>query len=281
LDWFLAPVVQKNQKMAKQAELEAKKEIDVTAAQTEKIAGEAQAQSQQAIGIAKAESMKKTGIAEQESISDIAKAERSTAEQQMEVVKINQIKQAEIDRERAIIAAEQEKQKMEIQAQADKFRVETEAAAILEAKRKEAEAVKTVGTAEAEVIMAKGVSEAESRKAMELAGVTAQTTLAKEIGENKPYQEYLIKIKEVEVSQVIGVAQYESIAKALAAADLKLLVNSGDVHSGIGKLTDLFTSKGASQLNGLIEGLKQTDEGKNLISMLNSITGGKTEPSSN
>jgi flotillin len=273
--------VAKNQKMAKQAELEAKKEIDVTAAQTEKIAGEAQAQSQQAIGIAKAESMKKTGIAEQESISDIAKAERSTAEQQMEVVKINQIKQAEIDRERAIIAAEQEKQKMEIQAQADKFRVETEAAAILEAKRKEAEAVKTVGTAEAEVIMAKGVSEAESRKAMELAGVTAQTTLAKEIGENKPYQEYLIKIKEVEVSQVIGVAQYESIAKALAAADLKLLVNSGDVHSGIGKLTDLFTSKGASQLNGLIEGLKQTDEGKNLISMLNSITGGKTEPSSN
>jgi flotillin len=273
--------VAKNQKMAKQAELEAKKEIDVTAAQTEKIAGEAQAQSQQAIGIAKAESMKKTGIAEQESISDIAKAERSTAEQQMEVVKINQIKQAEIDRERAIIAAEQEKQKMEIQAQADKFRVETEAAAILEAKRKEAEAVKTVGTAEAEVIMAKGVSEAESRKAMELAGVTAQTTLAKEIGENKPYQEYLIKIKEVEVSQVIGVAQYESIAKALAAADLKLLINSGDVHSGIGKLTDLFTSKGASQLNGLIEGLKQTDEGKNLISMLNSITGGKTEPSSN
>lgn len=273
--------VAKNQKMAKQAELEAKKEIDVTAAQTEKIAGEAQAQSQQAIGIAKAEAMKRTGIAEQESISDIAKAERSTAEQQMEVVKINQIKQAEIDRERAIIAAEQEKQKMEIQAQADKFRVETEAAAILEAKRKEAEAVKTVGTAEAEVIMAKGVSEAESRKAMELAGVTAQTTLAKEIGENKPYQEYLIKIKEVEVSQVIGVAQYESIAKALAAADLKLLVNSGDVHSGIGKLTDLFTSKGASQLNGLIEGLKQTDEGKNLMSMLNSITGGKTEHSSN
>lgn len=273
--------VAKNNKMAKQAELEAKKEIDVTAAQTEKIAGEAQAQSQQAIGIAKAEAMKKTGIAEQESVSDIAKAERSTAEQQMEVVKINQIKQAEIDRERAIIAAEQEKQKMEIQAQADKFRVETEAAAILEAKRKEAEAVKTVGTAEAEVIMAKGVSEAESRKAMELAGVTAQTTLAKEIGENKPYQEYLIKIKEVEVSQVIGVAQYESIAKALAAADLKLLVNSGDVHSGIGKLTDLFTSKGASQLNGLIEGLKQTDEGKNLMSMLNSITGGKTEPSSN
>jgi flotillin len=268
--------VAKNQKMAKQAELEARKEIDVTTAETERIAGEAQAQSVQAIGIAKAESMKKTGIAEQESASDIAKAERSTAEQQMEVIKVNQVKQAEIDKEREIILAEQEKQKMEIKAQADRYRVETEAAAALEAKRKEAEAVKTVGTAEAEIIKAKGISEAESKKAMELAGVTAQTTLAKEIGENKPYQEYLIRVKEVEVSQVVGVAQYESIANALAQADLKLLVNSGDVHSGIGKLTDLFSVKGASQINGLLEGLKHTDEGKNLISMLNSL-GGKSE----
>jgi flotillin len=269
--------VAKNTKLAQQAELTARQEVDVTRAETERIAGEAQAQSQQAIGIAKAESTKKAGIAEQQSISDIAQAERATAEQQMEVIKVNQVKQAEIDKEREIIMAEQEKQKMEIKAQADKYRVETEAAAILEAKKKEAEAVKTVGNAEAEIIKAKGISEAESRKAMELAGVTAQTTLAKEIGENKPYQEYLIRVKEVEVSQIIGVAQYESMAKALAAADLKLLVNSGDVHSGIGKLSDLFTSKGASQINGLLEGLKQTDEGKNLLGMLNSFTG-KTGP---
>lgn len=267
--------VAKNEKLAKQAELEARKEIDVTTAETERIAGEAQAQSHQAIGIAKAESMKKTGIAEQESVSEIAKAQKMTAEQQMEVIKVNQVKQAEIDREREIITAEQEKQKTEIRALADKYKIETEAAAILEAKRKEAEAAKTVGTAEAEVIKAKGISEAESRKAMELAGVTAQTTLAKEIGENKPYQDYLIRVKEVEVSQVVGVAQYESMAKALSAADLKLLVNSGDVHSGIGKLSDLFTSKGASQINGLLEGLKHSDEGKNLLSMLNSFTGGK------
>lgn len=269
--------VAKNQKLAKQAELEAQKEIDVTTADTERIAGEAKAKSEQAIGIANAESMKKAGIAKQESISEIAKAERSTAEQQMEVIKVNNIKQAEIDKEREIITAEQEKQKTEIRAMADKYRIETEAAALLEAKRKEAEATKTLGTAEADVIKAKGISEAESRKAMELAGVTAQTTLAKEIGENKPYQEYLIRVKEVEVSQIVGVAQYESMAKALAAADLKLLVNSGDVHSGIGKLSDLFTSKGASQINGLLEGLKQTDEGKNLIGMLNNLTGGKSE----
>lgn len=189
----------------------------------------------------------------------------------MEVVKINQIKQAEIDKEKAIINADQEKKQIEIAAQAEKFRIETEAGAQLEAKKKEAEGVKSIGEAEASIIKAKGVSEAESKKAMELASVVAQTTLAKEIGENKPYQEYLIRVKEVEVSQVVGVAQYESIAKALSEADLKLLVNSGDVHSGIGKLSDLFTAKGASQLNGLIEGLKQTDEGKQILGLLDKL----------
>jgi flotillin len=266
--------VAKNTKLAEQAELTAQQEIDVTKAETQKIAGEAQAQSIQAIGIAKAEATKKAGIAEQESISDIAQAERATAEQQMEVVKVNEIKQAEIDKEKAIIAAEQQKRKTEIDAEANKFRIETEASATLEAQIKNAEGVKTLGQAEADIIKAKGISQAESKKAMELAGVTAQTTLAKEIGENKSYQEYLIKIREVEVTQVVGVAQYESMAKAMAGADLKLLVNSGDVHSGIGKLSDLFTAKGGSQINGLLESLKQTPEGKGLLAMLNKLTPG-------
>jgi len=260
--------VAKNTKSAEQAELEARKEVALTAAETERLSGEAQAKSKQAIGIAQAESVKNRGIAEQTSLSEIAKAEKLTAEQKMEVVKVNQIRQAEIDKEKAIIVTEQQKRQIEIEAEANKFKVETGAKAQLEAKNKEADGIKSIGNAEAEIIKAKGISEAESKKAMELAGVTAQTTLAEKIGENKPYQEYLIKIKEVEVSQVIGVAQYESIAEALSKADLKLLVNSGDVHSGIGKLTDLFTSKGGSQLNGLTEALKQTDEGKNILSLL-------------
>jgi flotillin len=263
--------VAKNKKAAEQAELEARKEVDITRAETERISGEAKAKSQQAIGIANAEATKRSGIAQQESISEIARSEKMTAEQQMEVVKINQVRQAEIDRDKAIINAEQEKQRIEIEAQANKYRLETDAAAQLEAKKKEAEGVKTIGTAEAEVIKAKGVSEAESRKAMELAGVTAQTTLAKEIGNNKPYQEYLIKVKEVEVSQVVGVAQAEANATALSKAEVKLLVNSGDVHSGIGKLSDLFTAKGASQLNGMVESLKQTEEGKSILALLEQL----------
>lgn len=291
--------VAKNKKTAEQAELEAQKEIDVTRASTQKMAGEAKANSEQAIKIAQAESIKKSGIAEQEAISEIEKTKKITAEQVMEVIKVKQIKQAEIDKENAIITAEQEKKKIEIEAEANKnkleidaqanlikletdakanrIKVETEAAARLEAQKKEAEGKKSVGEAEAKIIELKGASEAEAKKLMELAGVTAQTTLAKDIGENKSYQEYLLKLKEIEVSQVVGVAQYESIAKALADADLKLLINSGDVHSGIGKLSDLFTSKGGSQLNGLMESLKQTDEGQAILDLLQNFKKGKTD----
>ena len=266
--------VAKNSKLAQQAELVAKQEIALTAADTERIAGEAQAKSQEAIGIAKAVSVKNRGIADQSSLSEIAKAEKVTAEQNMEVVKVNQIRTAEIEKERQIINTEQQKRQVEIAAEANRFKVETDATAALAAKQLEATGIRSVGEAQADVVKANGLASAEAKKQMELANVSAQTTLAKEIGENKPYQDYLIRVKEVEVSQVVGVAQYKSIAEALSKADLKLLVNSGDVQSGIGKLSDIFTSKGASQINGLVEGLKQTDEGQALLTGLEKLIPG-------
>lgn len=265
--------VAKNTKIAEQAELEARKEVALTAAETERSAGEARARSVQAIGIAEAESVKQRGIAEQQSLTEIARAEQKTAEEKMAVIKVNEIKQAEINKEKAIIDTEKEKRQTEIDSEADKFKVEMEASAQLEAKKKEAEAIKTVGEAEAGVIRAKGLSEAEAKKEMELANVTAQTTLAQEIGENEGYQKYLITIREVEVRGEVDKVQYESLAQALNGADLKLLVNSGEVNSGLKSFSDILSSKGASATNGLIEGLKQTPEGAGLASLLNRFTG--------
>ncbi|MFA7307578.1 MAG: SPFH domain-containing protein, partial [Hyphomicrobium sp.] len=264
--------VAKNTKSAEQAELEARKEVALTAAETERLSGEAQAKSLQAIGIAQAESIKNRGIAEQTSFSEIAKAERLTAEQKMEVIKVTQIKQAEIDKEKAIINTEQEKRQVELVAEAEKFKVETDAKAQLEAKKKEAEAIKSVGEAQADVIKAKGLSEAEAKKQMELANVSAQTTLAKEIGENESYQNYLVKIREVEITGEVNKVQYQSLATALNGADLKLLVNSGDVHSGLGKFSDILSSKGGAATNGLFESLKQTTEGAGLLALLDRLT---------
>lgn len=260
-----------NNRKAEQAELEAQKNIAVTRSETQKAAGEANAKSQQAIGIANAEATKKAGIAEQNSISDIAEAERATKLQQMEVIKVAEIKQAEIDKEREIIEAEKRKRTVAISAEADKFKVETDADAHLAAKRKEAEGVQAVGEAEAKVIAAKGNSEAEAEKANQLASVTAQTELAKEIGENQPYQDYLIRVKNVDKDEVVEVAKAEAMARALESADLKILANSGDVQSGMSKFTDILSSKGGSQINGLLESFKQTDEGKALLGLLTNL----------
>lgn len=260
-----------NNRKAEQAELEAQKNIDVTRAETERAAGEAKADSDRAIGVARANSLKASGIAEQNSISDIAKAERATAEQQMEVLKVKQVKQAEIDKEKEIIQEEMIKRRVEIKSEADKFRVETEAKAKLESQRNDAQGIKAVGEAEAAVIAAKGESEASAEKANQLASVMAQITLAKDIGENKPYQDYLIRQKEVEVSQVVEVAKAEAMAEALGKADLKILANSGDVQSGMSKFSDILSAKGGSQINGLLESLKQTDEGKALLGLLKNM----------
>lgn len=263
--------VARNRQLAEQAELDAEQEISVKRADTERISGEASAKSRQAIGVAEAKSLEVSGIAEQNSLMKIAEASKTTEEKKMDVIRVNQVKQSEINKESEIIDAEKQQRRIQIQAEADKFRIETEAAANLESKRRSAEGIEAEGTSEAKVIAAKGKSNAEALKAEQLASVTAQTELAREIGENQGYQDYLIRVKTVDKDEVVEVAQAEAYGKALEKADLKILANSGDVQSGMNKFTDILSSKGGSQMNGLIESLKQTDEGKAIMSLLSRL----------
>jgi flotillin len=109
-----------------------------------------------------------------------------------------------------------------------------------------------------------GLAEAEAEKAKQLASVVAQTTLAKDVGENKEYQQYLLAIEQIKAARDVGIEQ----AKNIGRADIKILANSGDVQTGIEKISDVFSSKGGSALNGLFESLKQIPEGKALVSGL-------------
>lgn len=298
--------IAENKMKAENAELDSKQAIAIKAADTEKMMGEAEALSSQAVAIAKAKASEVSGIAQQQAGARIAESAKDTIEKQMEVERTKQTKLADIAKEKAIIeskqlaeqmqiSAEADQRKLEIDTNAQKMKIETDAEAHKVAAEKSAEARKistikdaealltkqeneakgkaAVGKAEADVILAKGNSEAEAKKNMELAGVTAQTTLAKDIGNNEKYQAYMLKVKEIEVSQVIGVAQAEANATALKDADIKLLINSGDVNSGMSKLSDIFTSKGGSNFNGMIEALKQTDEGKSALEFFNKIAG--------
>lgn len=286
--------IAENKQKAESAELESKQTIAIKAADTDRQIGETRAKSDQAIAIAKAESDKQSGIAEQEAEAAIAESKKSTTEKQMEVERTKQTRLADIAKEKAIIeskqaaeqlqiAAEAAKKKLETDTNASKYKLETDAearkvtaekdaAALLVRQENEAKGTKAVGTASADVIAAKGKAEAEAKQAMELASVTAQTTLAEKISKDEGYQKYLIDLRKVEADQVVGVAQATSLATALQKAEVKLMVNTGDVQNGMGHIGRLLSSKGASQMNGFMETLAQSEEGKVLLDILDKFT---------
>ena len=179
----------------------------------------------------------------------------------MEVVRVEKVKQAEINKEAELVKAEEEKRKIEIDAEArknatiknaeaDKEKQFLEAAALLEVKDKESQGIAKIGAAEAEAL-----------KLKELAPVTAQITLAKEIGENEGYQHYLVTIRQVEAGEKIGIEQ----AKALVSADMKIIANGGDVQDGMSKIGDILSSKGGTRVGAMLEGLAQTHMGKEFL----------------
>lgn len=152
----------------------------------------------------------------------------------MEVIQVQQVRDAEIKKETKRLEVEAEKIIIETNAQAEKTKIELEAEAKLVTQTKNAEGIKLEGEAKA-----------EAEKQLQLASVTAQTTLAKEVGENEQYQQYLITIRQVEANEKIGIEQ----AKALTQANLKVIANSNDgISSGINKITDLFSANGGTEL---------------------------------
>lgn len=214
-------------------------------------------QAEEAIGIRTAQKDQEIGLAKQKAQQAIKEQEKVTQEKEMAVVRVKQVMQAEIDKNVNIVKAEQGKQTAVIMAEGQKQTITLGAEGTLEARKREAEGTVLVGSARA-----------EAEKAMQLAPVQAQITLAKEIGENKSYQEYLVTIRQVEANQAVGIEQ----AKALEKADIKIIANSGDPVSGVSSARDLFTAKGGMSVGAMLEGLAQTENGQKVIG---AITGKK------
>jgi flotillin len=220
--------VAKNKRIAEIAEIEAKKEVDLQ-----------QQSAKQSVGLRTVETQREVQVSEQTAIQAIKEQEKLTKEKEMSVLKVQEVRKAEIDKEVQVVKAQQNRETVVINADGQ-----------LEAKRKESEAITLEGEAKA-----------NAEKAMQLAPVQAQITLAKEIGSNAEYQKYLITIKQVEASQAIGVEQ----AKALEKADIKIISNSGNPVSGVSTVRDLFSSSGGTQIGAMLEGVAQTDVGKDLL----------------
>lgn len=226
--------VAENMRKAKNAELEAHQAIEM---KNQEIA--------QQIGMRKVQTDREVALATQTKEQQVTDALRITTEKNMEVKKVATIKQYEIDRDSAIIKAEQTKQSSVIVAEGN-----------LEVQKKQAEAIKVEGEANA-----------DAARAMQLAPVQAQIALAKEIGENEGYQNYLIKIKEIEIQKDVGMEQ----AKALHTAQIKIIANAGNPTEGLKSVRDMFSSKGGTQVAGMLEALADSDEGASLVNSIKSF----------
>lgn len=187
----------------------------------------------QQVGMRTAEKEREVGISQEVAKQQIKEQARVTAEKTMAVVRVETIQQAEITKQQDIVTAEGSLQQTKLLA---------------------------------EGIRVEGDAKADAEKAMQLAPVQAQISLAKEIGTNQGYQTYLIAIRQVEANQVVGIEQ----AKALTAAEIKVIANSGNVAEGVDSVMGLLTPKGGTQIGAMLEAFKNTDVGRDVVAAVTS-----------
>lgn len=223
--------VAKNKQLAESAEIEAEKVVKIKAQDAN-----------ESVGIREAEVVKNIGIQKEKTQQEINEQAQITKSKEMEIVRVKEVQEAEISRQAEIIKAEQQAKVITTVAEAN-----------LVAKQREASGIEAEGTARA-----------TAKKLDQLASVSAQTELAAKIGDNKSYQEYLVRIEEVHANQAIGIEQ----AKNLGNADIKVIANAGDVTTGVNSARDIFTPKGGTNLGGMLEAFINTEAGKQLFEKL-------------
>lgn len=228
-----------NNQAAETAEIESRQIVEIRRQESEQAIGERTADKDKAIGIAREQ-------AQQEVLTQT----KETKTRDMDVKRVETVRLAEITRDEQVVFADQGKQTTVINAEGT-----------LEAKIKEAEGIKVEGAAKA-----------EAEKLMQLAPVEAMIVLAKEIGTNPNYQQYLATIEGIKAYMVVGAKQ----AEALTAADIKIIANAGDAASGMNNVMDMFTSKGGTNLAAMVEAFAQTPMGESILKSMNITKDTKT-----
>lgn len=231
--------VANNNQKAKVAEIEAQQTIDIR-----------EQEAQEFVGKRTAEKEKAVGVAEEQSQQEIKTQEAITMDKEKSVEKIKQVRDAEIQKEANVVKANQDKE-----------------VAILQAEGK-LEATKLT----AEGIEATGKAEGEAEKAKQLAPVQAQIELAKEIGKNQDYQNYLVLLEFAKVYEKVGTEQ----AKALQQADVKIIANGGTAPEGMKGALDLFSSNGGTAIGSMLEAIANTPQGAKLFEKMNGLLGNKS-----
>lgn len=250
--------VAKNMQEAETKEIEARRIVEVN-----------KQDALQQIGIRTATKEQIVGIANQQAQQEIKEQEKATALKDMAVKEVNNVRAAEIAKQVQIVNAEQNKAEAVILAEGERQQMINRAEGEKAHVTLVAEGNLAQAKLNAEGILVQGQSKAEAERLMLLAPVSTQIELAREIGQNNGYQTYLVNIKQVEANQIVGVEQ----AKALAAADIKVIANAGSPAGGITSVRELFSSAGGQALGATLEGLAQTPTGAAIVEKLTNGTG--------
>jgi flotillin len=221
--------VAENNRAAETAEIEAKQAVDIRQQEAAQLVGQRTAARTQAVGIADQQAQQEVGLASQRSQQAVNEQAALTAQKQMDIERVKQVRAAEITKEAQVVQAEQARQTQIVRAEGERD------AAIRKA---EGDKTRTVLAAEgalsqaqlgAQGIKVEGEAKATAEQLMLTAPVNAQITLAKEIGTNKGYQEYLVSIRTIEANQAVGSAQ----AKALESAHVRIVATASDPAQGL------------------------------------------------
>lgn len=234
--------VASNIRQSKIAELEAQKEVDLKNQETLEL-----------VGLRTAETHRRVRVAKEEAEQLVKEQERTTKQKEMSVLQVHHVQTANINREVEIVKANKDKEMLILNAEGKRASTLILAEGELEMKKKEAQAIEAVGSAQA-----------EASKAMQLAPVQAQITLAKEIGGNENYQKYLITIEQIKANQQVGIEQ----AKALEKASIKIISNTGEPVSGLNSARELFSSSGGTKVAAMLESIAQSDIGRSALKTL-------------
>lgn len=234
--------VAENEKQAKIKEIETRREAELSNKDAEKAIWEREAIKQQAVGIAQEQARQK--------IQEEAKV---TREKDMAVIKIEEVNRAEIEKEKAIIEAEKNRRQMEILAEAELVKTKKDAEGNYETMKKNADGIK-----------AEGIAQADARKLIEVAAIAWQIELAEKIAQSKEYMDYLQTIEAIKAWENVGKAK----AEALKDADLKVIANTWDISSGVNNIMDLLSSKWGTAIGGMLESLKNTEVGNDIINKI-------------
>lgn len=228
-----------NRRAAQEAEIVAQRAVDIQ-----------QQDAQRQVGERTAEKEKQVGIASEKAHQAVFDEAKVTATKHLAVQEVERVRASEIERSVQVVAADQQRQTFVIKAEGEKQQTIT----IAEGKLQQA-------TLHAQGVEIEGKAQGEAEKAVLLAPVVAQITLAKEIGTNEGYQKYLVEIREIEKNEVVGKQQ----AEALQDAKISVIANAGTVPNGVQTVMDLFTSKGGTQLAAMAEAFSQTEAGKQIL----------------